>query len=200
MKGSLTAVSVVVLMLAVAAGVRVILRDHNDAGDGVSVASPRSEAGAPTTSGRPANQRLADDGEESRGNHPVEDATSAARSPKHPRDGSAPWPANIESLIWEYFAHRGKSNITSIISVECTPTDCEIVFTGSEINPRVVDTFSNLLDDMYLQPWGVRQSGMGTVELAPGARAYVISISNIPFDPSERRASPGTEEAPMPPE
>lgn len=109
-------------------------------------------------------------------------------------EAAAAWPTNIENRIWEYFAHRGKSNITSIISVECNATDCEIVFTGTELNPRGVGTFSDLWSDMYAEPWNVRQGSISTREIAPGVRAYVIGISNIPFEVIETE-SPEAEES-----
>jgi hypothetical protein len=198
MNGPSTAVRVVVLALAVTAGVFVILRAHHDSGQRVSVAPNRTGVSTPTAQDHLAKRRLAENDEKISGDQP-EEAQADDQTPEKAGDGRVPWPTNIENLIWEYFAHRGKSNITSIISVECTPTDCEIVFTGTEINPRVVDTFSDLHDDMYSQPWGVRQSGIGTVELAPGVRAYVIGISNIPFDES-LRAPAEPEETPASPD
>ena len=97
------------------------------------------------------------------------------------------WPTNIEGRIWEYFAQRGKTNIISINSVECTDTDCEIEFYGTDINPQYVDDFSNLTSDMYRQNWNMTSSSIGTRETAPNVRVFVISISNIPVDMDELR-------------
>ena len=92
------------------------------------------------------------------------------------------WPTNIEGLIWEYFAHRQKSNITSINSVQCTDTNCVVEFSGTDINPRYVDEFSELKNDMFSQHWNIQQGSIGTREIAPGVRVFVISISNVPVD------------------
>ena len=97
------------------------------------------------------------------------------------------WPSNIENLIWEYFAHRQKSNIISINSVECTETTCTIEFVGTEINPQYTDEFSDLWNDMSNEHWNIWQGGIGTREIAPGARVFVISISNVPVDIDQLR-------------
>jgi hypothetical protein len=92
------------------------------------------------------------------------------------------WPSNIEARIWEYFAHRQKTNIISINSVECTETNCVIEFSSTDTNPQYVDAFSDLTSGMYTQNWNVQSGSIGTREIAPGARVFVISISNVPVD------------------
>ena len=92
------------------------------------------------------------------------------------------WPSNIEDLIWEYFAHRQKSNIISINSVECTEIECTIEFVGTAVNPQYVDEFSELSSGMSREHWNVQQGSIGTREIAPGARVFVVRISNVPVD------------------
>lgn len=186
MKNPFAAVLIAALALTLAAGVFLSLRDdESSVPESVSVASSQSGVSAPAA----RYDRSTEDDGKSSADQPIDGAPIAAQMQTRTEDGRVGWPPNIENRIWEYFAHRGKSNITSIISIECTRTDCEIVFTGTEVNPRFVDTFSDLHADMSSQPWNVRQSGIGTREIAPGVRAYVIGISNIPYDESRRRAA-----------
>ena len=104
--------------------------------------------------------------------------------------GSSEWPDGIESKIWEYFAHQPGLKLTNIMSVECDPSACEILFTGTDVNPQHVDEFSGLLEGMYNEPWGVKQGSVGLREISPGIRAYSIRISNVVFsreDPESDR-------------
>lgn len=89
------------------------------------------------------------------------------------------WPSNIESEIWEYFAHVPESGITSIISVDCTPTKCEILLTNAEVNPKYVDAVGKLMRDMPILSWNVKWSSTGRREIAPNVKAFVITISNV---------------------
>ena len=97
------------------------------------------------------------------------------------------WPTNIEGSIWEYFAHSGRTDIISINSVECTDTDCEIEFYGSDINPQYVDDIDDLTSGMFGQNWGMASGSSFTRETAPNVRAFVIRISNVPVDMDELR-------------
>ena len=97
------------------------------------------------------------------------------------------WPTNIEGRIWKYFAHRGKSNIVSINSVECTNTNCVIEIATTDVNPRHVGEVSQLTSDMFRQNWNMTSGSVRTREIAPGARVFVIDISNVPVDMEELR-------------
>ncbi len=102
------------------------------------------------------------------------------------KESSQSWPPDMENQIWEFFSHQPDPNITSIVSVQCTETKCEIVFTGTEVNPQYVDEYS-VLNDALGRTFSMIQSGsLGRREIAPGARAFVITISNQEFDDPNR--------------
>ena len=94
------------------------------------------------------------------------------------------WPPQIENQIWEFFANWRGAKIVSINSVECTQNTCTIEFAGVDPNPQVVDSISGLVDEMDGQGWGISSAATTTREIAPGARVFAISISNIPVDSS----------------
>ena len=89
------------------------------------------------------------------------------------------WPADIEHQIWEYFAHQARTEITSIISVDCTFTICEILLTTSEVNPEYVDALDELTNEFPFLAWNVKWSSTGRREIAPNTKAFVITLSNV---------------------
>jgi hypothetical protein len=69
-------------------------------------------------------------------------------------------------------------------SIECGATSCEIALTGAEVNPRYVGAYSDLyhkLSSAGGNDFLIRSSGLGTREIAPGAREYVITFDYRPF-------------------
>lgn len=105
------------------------------------------------------------------------------------------WPESIENQVWEYFAHQSGLKLTNLLSVECSETFCEIVFTGTEVNPKYVDEYSDLVSGMYQQPWNVRRASIGQREISPGAKAFIITISNQEYDQSKKQPTEETKEA-----
>lgn len=122
------------------------------------------------------------------------DAAQSRKAPSKTLENGAgnTWPAGIEDRIWQYFAHRGKSNIISINSVKCTDTECEIEFYSTDINPQYVDDFSDLTDGMYRENWNVTSSSTMLRETAPGVRALVVRLSNVPVDIDRLRSEEKT--------
>lgn len=98
-----------------------------------------------------------------------------------PSFASKDWPADIENQIWEYFAHQPGLKLTNIMSVDCDARACEMLFTGTDVNPQHVDEFGGLLEGMYELPWNVQQGSIGMREISPGTKAFAIKISNVQF-------------------
>lgn len=99
-------------------------------------------------------------------------------------DSAAPfrWPAAVENLILEYLSQLERFDFTTITSVRCDTSDCEIVFSGLEPNPTIVDEYHEVLGGLYLPPINAMQGSIGTREIAAGNREFVIRISNVPWD------------------
>ncbi len=97
------------------------------------------------------------------------------------------WPDGIEGLLLDYFAQQKNFEFTSISSVKCDEHHCEIIFTGTDPNPLIVDAYSALQSGFYGPPFYAKQGSLGTREIAPGARVFVITLSNVPYQ------EPGTE-------
>ena len=86
-------------------------------------------------------------------------------------------PKAMEIRILEAFSQQVDLTFTSIPSVACTETTCEVRFTS--VNARA-GHFAGLVDQMSAGPWGVRQGMIGSTEIAPGARMFVLTLSNQP--------------------
>jgi hypothetical protein len=116
-------------------------------------ASPSTE---PTTSGRPNGR-------------------------SEPLPNAPPGSARVERLILDYFARRPDEAPTSIGSVHCDETRCEVAFTGTDVNPGDVSRYGsvqqNLRRDLDKDHVQVLSSSLGTREIAPGAREYVLGFS-----------------------
>ena len=108
---------------------------------------------------------------------------------------SHPWPDDIENLMWEYFAHQPGLELTSIVSVECSERTCEIMFTGTDVNPRYVDEFEELLFSLYSKPWNVYQGSIALQEISPGVKAFVVRVSNVEFEEPDDAEGAPTEKA-----
>ena len=108
-----------------------------------------------------------------------------SRQVKPPEINDSPlpsWPSDVEHLLFEFFARQYDLEFTSISSIECDQHTCEIVFTGTDANPLIVDGFSQLQSRLFRQGFNVMQGSLGTREIAPGAREFVMNLSNIPYE------------------
>jgi hypothetical protein len=72
--------------------------------------------------------------------------------------------------------------LTSLTSVECDTLRCRIVFTGVEPNPQYVDAYRDLSAALMNPPWNdyrPTSGSMGTREVSPGAREYVLEFTYV---------------------
>lgn len=103
---------------------------------------------------------------------------------EHAPESSYAQPTEIEHLILQTIAER-RPSVLSINSVKCGATTCEIAFTGTDINPRVIDAQENLsimlLASERWRDFRILSGGMGTREISPGAREYVIGFTYQPL-------------------
>lgn len=93
-------------------------------------------------------------------------------------------PDEIERQLAQFIAQQPGIEIVSLSSIECGATTCEIALTGAEVNPRYVDAYSDLyhkLSSAGGNDFLIRSAGLGTREIAPGAREYVITFDYRPY-------------------
>jgi hypothetical protein len=72
----------------------------------------------------------------------------------------------------------------SLSSIACSATVCEIALTGTEVNPRYVGEYAELNHKLTGAAWNdflIRSGSLGTREIAPGAREYVITFDYQPY-------------------
>jgi hypothetical protein len=109
-------------------------------------------------------------------------ADVAWRTPSTPSPRYAE-PDEIERQIEQFFAEQSGLALVSISSIGCGATACEIALAGTETNPRYVDAYSDVFGRLLARrnDFRVLSGGLGTREIAPGAREYVISFEYQPF-------------------
>lgn len=93
-------------------------------------------------------------------------------------------PEEIERQLEQFIAEQPGLEIVSLSSIECGATTCEIALTGAEVNPRYVGAYSDLYRKVSSaggNDFLIRSAGLGTREIAPGAREYVISFDYRPY-------------------
>lgn len=83
--------------------------------------------------------------------------------------------AELEGLVWDAIADSGTS-FTSIQSVECTDTECEIRFTGVEDWPAFQKAIFKAGWDGHGWPL-FKQGGGGSREVYPGTEITVWTVS-----------------------
>jgi hypothetical protein len=104
-------------------------------------------------------------------------------------EAGAPTPEQIEDRVSEYISEQTGSVITSLGAVECDALQCEISFTGTDPNPRFVDRFVDFGTTLSRRQYGSDgdfvplTSGIGTREIAPGAREYVWGFTYVAIEP-----------------
>ena len=94
-------------------------------------------------------------------------------------------PAEIENAILQLLARQPGLELVSINSVKCNATTCEIAFSRTDFDSRVVGAgASDLQRSLSAQRWAdvrVLSSNVGTREIAPGARETVLSFEYQPL-------------------
>ena len=107
----------------------------------------------------------------------------AWRTPSSPSPRYAE-PEEIERQLAQFLAAQPGLEVVSLSSIHCGATTCEIALTGNEVNPRYVDAYHDLFDKVTSaggNDFRIRSAGLGTREIAPGAREYVISFEYQPL-------------------
>lgn len=107
-------------------------------------------------------------------------------SPVRAREDEPPYakPAEIENLLSEFLAQQPGLEVVSITSVECTATSCEIALGGTDPNPQKVGPYGRLFEALGSRRWQdfrILSGSIGTREITPGAREYVMRIEYQPL-------------------
>ena len=93
----------------------------------------------------------------------------------------------LEERLRQYIGRVPGLTLTSISSVRCDQTECEIVFTGTSANPQYVDQYTGfqqnlwrqIADDGFVE---FLTGGLGTREIVAGAKEYVMSFTYVAID------------------
>lgn len=91
-------------------------------------------------------------------------------------------PAEIENALLQRIAGQSGLKLTSLNSVDCDMMRCTVAFSGLEANPQSIDEYSDLRSALINPPWKDYQptsSSIGTREVSPGAREYVIGFTYV---------------------
>ena len=98
-------------------------------------------------------------------------------------------PSEIEGAIYRRLAEQSGLALASINAVDCDYRACSVALSGLAANPQFTDEYSDLLSALTQPPWEEYQAtsgSIGTREVAPGAREYVLALTYIAFvDKSE---------------
>lgn len=97
----------------------------------------------------------------------------------------------LERRIRQYIGQVPGLRMTSLNSVQCDDIKCEIVFTGTDANPQYVDQYSEFSDKLWRQVSDdgfveFLTGGLGTREVAAGAKEYVMGFTYVPIDAPSR--------------
>jgi hypothetical protein len=93
----------------------------------------------------------------------------------------------LENRIRQYIAQVPDLRLTSLNSVQCDETQCEIVFTGTDANPQFVDQYMKFSESLWRQVADdgfveFLTGGMGTREVVAGAKEYVMGFTYVAID------------------
>jgi hypothetical protein len=113
------------------------------------------------------------------------DVRGAAFTSDEIAGGEPPYarPPDIEQQILQFIAER-QPTVLSINSVTCTSTNCEIAFVGADPNPRFIDAHADFDRALHTERWKdfrILSGNLGTREMAPGAREYVVGFIYQPL-------------------
>lgn len=107
-----------------------------------------------------------------------EGAASLLVSTAPPREPTCAQPAQLENLLLQLVARQPGLEVVAL-SVSCDAARCEIALQGQEISPAHVGAYSDLNHLVLAEPWQdflILSGGIGTREIAPGVREYVIGF------------------------
>jgi hypothetical protein len=91
-------------------------------------------------------------------------------------------PVEIEGAVHQRLAEQSRLKLISLNAVDCDLRTCTVVFSGLDANPQYTDEYSDLLSALTNPPWEEFQStsgSIGTREVSPGAREYVIGFTYV---------------------
>jgi hypothetical protein len=130
-------------------------------------ASPSTDTGGKEDSGNDQSPAL-----------PPTASTRGLREPTHAQ------PKQIEPLVLQIIARQPGLGVVGF-SVSCDAAQCEIALAGREISPVRISEYGDLPTQLFKESrpdFRVLSSGMGTREIAPGAREYVITFEYQPYE------------------
>jgi hypothetical protein len=93
-------------------------------------------------------------------------------------------PDQIEAQLGQFFAQQTGLAVGSLSSIVCGATYCEIALTGTQTNPRYVDEYEGVYSKLVgtrRNDFRILSGGIGTREIAPGAREYVMGFEYQPL-------------------
>ncbi len=91
-------------------------------------------------------------------------------------------PAEVEGAVHQRIAEQSGLKLTSLSAVECDHRTCTVVFGGLDENPQYTDEYSDLLGRLTDPPWKdfrPTSGSIGTREVSPGAREYVVGFTYV---------------------
>jgi len=114
---------------------------------------------------------------------PVESSSNQGRSVIDSIDRVST--SRIESTVYQRIAQQSGLELTNLSRVNCDKLRCRIVFGGPDVNPRYVDGYTGLMAALTAPPWEdymPTQSSIGTQEISPGVREYVIEFTYVALE------------------
>jgi hypothetical protein len=170
----------VILAIVVAVAI-VIVALRRDAVDVLRTPDPTDDQETPSAANASRSEGSRDD-DETRDDAPALLTTPPLR--RRPLEPTHAQPAHIEGLVLQIIARQPGLEAGSL-SVACDDATCEIALTGREVSPVRLSEFGDLLDKVFRESRGdfrVLLGGMGTREIAPGAREYVMTFEYQPYE------------------
>lgn len=167
------------LAVVIAAVAIVVVTLRKDAVDAVGARdSAGTQGGPPALTGSPVRGAGGDDDSDNDG------ATPQVLSTALPREPTYAQPAELENLLLQLLARQPGLEAVGL-SVSCDAARCEIALQGQEVSPSHVGRYSDLNRRVTEEPWQdfqILSGGIGTREVAPGVREYVIGFEYQPYD------------------
>lgn len=91
-------------------------------------------------------------------------------------------PGEIEGAVHQRLAEQSGLTLVSLNAVSCDFRTCAVVFSGLDPDPQYTDKYNDLLSALTGPPWTDYQptsGSIGTQEVSPGAREYVIGFTYV---------------------
>lgn len=91
-------------------------------------------------------------------------------------------PADVEGAVHQRLAEQSGLKLVSLNAVDCDLRSCTVIFSGLDPNPSDTGDFSDLLTALTGPQWKdfrSTSSSIGTREVSPGAREYVLGFTYV---------------------